>query len=296
MKRILLPVALLAAVSLLASCGNKSATGDPQPLPNIAGAWEMIAAPATYNGKTTGIEVALKEGTTLITSGMGGYAPNGQVSASGTQIAFMGINVSGINTDSFVFGGNCPITGPDTNANNLAGGVTAGGQFNFTYDENGNDFSVNAMLSADGQSLMGSYTSQAGSNCADGDSGTITGLIVPKLSGTYLGKLCSPSDSTCSGSPDSANATLSEKGSVLNVSLVLTGTDNTTLSLSGTVAGNYFSVQGTFQGQTVAYYGYYQETFDPSDGLNDIQTIYLANVASPSQLAGQLTVPLQPGS
>lgn len=294
MKKALFLLALSAALSLLAACGSKSATGDPQPLPNIAGSWEMIAVPATYNGKTTGIELALKEGQTLITTGMGGYAPNGQVSASGTQIAFMGINVSGVNTYSFLFGGNCPLAGPDTSGNNLVGIVTADGAFNFTYNENGNDFTVNAMVSADGQSLMGTYTSQAGSNCADGDSGTITGLVVPKLSGTYLGNLCSPTDDSCSGSKDSANATLSQKGTTLNVSLVLSGTDNTTLTLSGPVAGNFFSIQGTFQGQAISYYGYYQETFDPSDGLNDIQTIYLANTASPSELAGQLTVPLQP--
>jgi hypothetical protein len=41
------------------------------------------------------------------------------------------------------------------------------------------------------------------------------------------------------------------------VDLTLTGADNTTVTLTGLVVGNAFSVQGTLNGQAVSYYGYY---------------------------------------
>ena len=297
MRRHILYLLLLSAAFLLASCGRSTSKFAPQPLPNIAGAWEMIAAPATNNGTTTGIEVALKEGQVLNTTGSGSYEPDGQISASGTQISFVGLNAAGVNATNLVFGGNCAVAGSDTSGNNLTGSVSGvGGSFNFTYNENGNDFSVTATVSSDGKSMMGTYTSQSGSNCSDGASGTITGVVVPRLSGTYLGQLCQPLGSSCLGAQDVATATLSQKGTTLTISLALTGADNSTLTLSGPVAGNFFSVQGTFQGQPVAYYGYYQ-TFLETDNngvVNDIQNLYLANTASPAQLAGLLTVPLSP--
>jgi len=294
MKRIILSV-LLAGTSALVGCSGNSSTSDPQPLPNIAGQWEMIASPNSANGTSTGVELSLKEGQMLITSGSGSYEPNGQVSASGTQIAFVGINATGPTTDNFVFGGNCPVAGPDTGGNRLVGSVSGvGGSFNFTYTENGNDFTVTGNIAADGKSMTGTYTSQAGSNCSDGDSGVIIGLVVPKLAGTYLGQLCQPADPSCSAAKDNATATLKQKGNTLTVNLVLSGVDNATLSLTGPVSGNFFSVQGTFQGQPIAYYGYYQALLDSADGLYDIQNIYLANSASPTQLSGTLTVPILP--
>ncbi len=289
MTRIFLSILLLSTGLALLGCGGNGASKfAPQPLPNIAGAWEITAVPNVNNGTSTGIEVALKEGQ-VFSNSAGGYVPNGQVSASGTQISFVGINTAG-----FVLTGtaNCPVPGPDTNGNNLAGSLSGiGGPFNFSYTENGNDFNVTATLSSDGTNFLGTYASQPGSNCTD--SGTITGVIVPKLSGTYLGQLCQPLDGPCQApTKDSATVTLSQSGTTLTVSMVLTGADNTTFTVSGPVAGNAFSVQGTFQGQAVAYFGYYQALFDSTDGLFDIRNIYLVNTAAPSQLAGQLTIPI----
>jgi len=278
--RQIIPAILLAAMAVsLISCGTNTSKFAPQPLPNISGAWELIAAPTINNGSTTGIELALKEGKSF-DSTSGQYQPNGQISASGTQISFVGINKGGL-----AFGGNCPVAGPDTSGNNLVGTISGlGGSFNFTYNENGNDFTVTGTLNGDGSSMMGTYTSPVGSNCLDGDSGAVTGLLVSKLSGTYLGQLILPD-----GTSHSVSATLSEGSSAaLSVNLVLA--DNTTLSLSGPVAGNFFSVQGTFQGQAVAYYGYYQATLSNSGILT--QTLYVVNAATPNQLAGVLTVPL----
>jgi hypothetical protein len=277
-------VLLFGAAFALVSCGSSSSKFAPQPMPNIGGAWELIAAPAVNNGTSTGIEVALKEGTVFES---GSYQFNGQLSASGTQIAFVGLNQSGI-----AFAGNCPVAGTDASGNNLVGSISGvGGSFTFTYNENGNDFTVTGTLSGDGKSMTGTYTSQTASECPE--SGVINGLFVSKLSGTYLGKLCEPLDSLCAaGSKDAATVTLSQSGTTVTVSMVLTGADNTTFTLTGPVAGNYFSAQGTFNGQTIVYDGYYQATVSNS-GVTT-QTINLANATgNPSQPAdaGTLTIP-----
>ena len=279
-------VPLIGAALALVSCGGGSNMSKfaPQPLPNISGAWEMIAVPSSGSGSSTGIEVALTEGTTFET---GAYQYNGQVTASGPQIAFVGIDQGGI-----VFGGNCPGLGPDPSGNNLMGSVSGlGGSFNFSYTENGYDFSVTGTLSGDGKSMTGTYASATGSGCPD--SGVINGTVVSKLSGTYMGKLCEPLDSTCAaGANDVATVTLSQSGSTLTVNMVLTGIDNTSFSLSGPVAGNFFSAQGAFDGQTVLYYGYYQATVSTSGAT--AQSLYLSNATSNSSQpahAGTLTVP-----
>jgi hypothetical protein len=78
--------------------------------------------------------------------------------------------------------------------------------------------------------------------------------------------------------------------------LLLSGVDNTSFTLTGPVTGNAFFVLGTFEGQTLAYYGYYELTYDSLDNAFDIQTLYLVNATNPSQpaYAGSLTVPQTP--
>jgi hypothetical protein len=285
MKSIFYFVLLAGAACALVSCGSGSAAKfAAQPMPNIGGAWEFIALPSVSSGNSTGIEVALKEGTSFQS---GYYQYNGQLSASGAQIAFVGVNQSGV-----AFGGNCPGFGPDTSGNNLAGSISGvGGTFNFTYTENGYDFTVTGTLSADGKSMTGTYASASGSGCPD--SGTINGLQVSKLAGTYTGKLCEPLDSACAaGAKDVATVTLSQSGTTLTVNMVLTGVDNTSFSLTGPVAANYFSAQGTFNGQTVVYDGYYLATVSSTGATT--QTLYLANATSDASQpahAGTLTVP-----
>jgi len=254
-------------------------------MPNIAGSWEFILTSTTQPGYSTAMEAALKEGQTLVTSGAGGYVYTGQISASGPQLNFVGSTPSA----SIVFGGNC-APAADNTGNSLTGSISGvGGSMNFTFTENGNVFNVSATLDASGQLIdSGTYTAQSGSGC--NDSGTLTrGEIVPKLSGTYTGQLL------LNNNHDSATATLSESSTgTLTVNMVLTGADNTSLTLTGPVTGNAFFVQGTFQGTTLAYYGYYELTYDAITGVNDIPSLYFVNAASPTQQAGLLTVPQTP--
>ena len=307
MKRIFLLFPLAALAIAMVSCSGKSSNTNT-PIPNLSGSWEFIAASTVNPGYSTGIEVALQAGQVFAN---GGYQENGQISASGQQISFIGFTpAAGLkSTPNIVFGGNCaPAT---TNpGNSLTGTISGvGGYLNFTYTENGNVFNVTAILDATDQFIdSGTYTEQAAqagqsNGACNGntdptiiDTGTITGQIVSKLSGTYTGQMCQPLDTSCAGgdTQDSATATLSG-GSTLTVNLLLTGADNTSLTLTGPVTGKAFFVQGTFQGQSVAYEGYYELTYDSSDNKFDTPTLYLVNASTPSAeptYAGMLTVPL----
>jgi hypothetical protein len=309
MKRSFLLFPLVAMAIALVSCSGRSSI-PPGPIPNVSGSWEFIAASSTNPGYSTGIEVALREGQVFEN---GNYQENGQISATGQQISFVGFVAGAQPSDpaEIVFGGNCAAASNNT-GNSLSGSISGvGASMNFTYTENGNVFNVSAILDASGQSLdSGTYTEQAapagGSNGACNpstgnntvlDTGTITGKIVSKLSGTYTGQICEPLDDTsCANAPDSATATLSQSGSTLSVNLLLSGVDNTSFTLTGPVTGNAFFVLGTFEGQTLAYYGYYELTYDSLDNAFDIQTLYLVNATNPSQpaYAGSLTVPQTP--
>ena len=275
-----IPLILLCGI-LLSCGGNKSSITAP-PIPNIAGPWEFIAI--SSSGTETGIEVALQEGQVLVN---GLKQPDGQINASSTQIAFVNIDTSSQNLNITGFGGNCPPTSTPTNGLGPGTVSALGAPIAFTVTENGNVFNVTGTLSGDGKSILnGAYTSQAGSSCAD--NGAITGGVVPKLSGSYAGQLTLPD-----GTIDTATATLSENSSAtLNLSLVVTGTDNTTLTLTGPVTGNAFSVTGTFQGQTVSYYGYYELIYDSTLQIN-VPSIYFVNATNPAQpaYAGTLAVP-----
>ncbi len=310
MKQGFLLFALPALAIALISCSGKSSI-PPGPLPNVSGSWEFIAASSAAAGYSTGIEVILSQGQVFVN---GNYAQNGQISASGSQINFVGFTPgAGRNSPpNIVFGGNCaPAT--NNSGNSLSGNISGvGGSMNFTYSENGNVFNVTAVLDASGTSIdSGTYTelaAEAGeSNGACNpsgsgsdivlDMGTITGKIVPKLSGTYTGQICQPLDTSCTNAQDAATATLSQSGSTLTVNLLLTGADNASFTLSGPVTANAFSAQGTFQGISVTYYGYYELTYDSLTNVNDIPTLYLVNATNSSMqpaYAGTLTVPQTP--
>lgn len=278
-KKILVPAALAAISAGLLACSSHAAM-PPALLPNISGAWEFTATSSTDTIHSTGIEVALKAGQSLVN---GVERPNGQISATGaTQITILDIDaVTGV----IGFGGSCPMNG--SGIYSLAGSFSSlGGPIHFTYTENGNEFDVAGTLSADGKSIIGTYSSAEGSACAD--SGGITGFVVPKLSGTYAGQLTLPD-----GSANTVTATLSEdSNSALTVNLVATNPDSTTFTLTGPVTGNAFTVQGVFQGQSVAYDGYLEQVLDPLSELM-VPAIYFVNVTNAVQpaYAGTLTPP-----
>jgi len=268
---------LVLSVVLMSCSGSKSGTGTPA-TPSVAGTWEFLAV-SDNGGGTTGIEVAVQEGQVLV-DGMN--EPSGIISATGVdQITFVCINSS--TGDVLSFGGNCiGQSGSCSTAgvNSLSGTADAiAGPFTFTYTENGNAFTVTGMLGSDGQSLVnGTYAEQTGSGC--NDTGSVTGLLVPKLTGTYTGPMTLPD-----GTADSVTATLSESSGSLTVGIVGTGAENISFNLSGPVTGHAFALQGQFNGQPVTYNGYYEVTH----GLPSVYFVNSTNVADPAY-AGTLTL------
>ena len=289
--RAVVSIVLAVVCGALLGCGGSKSSVTPPAIPNIAGPWEFVAL--SNNGSLTGIEVALTEGQVLVN---GVEQPDGQITASGTQIAFVSLGTVSQNLNATGFGGECLATSTVTNG--LAGTVTAGGvPVSFSFTENGSVFNVTATLSGDGKSILnGTYTPQAGNACSD-PGGTITGTQVAKLSGTYAGQMCPLASATCSNPQqdftDTVTATVAEKSvNTLTLSLALQGTDNTTFTMTGSATGNAFSVTGTFQGQTITYLGYYEQIYDSTLQIN-IPSVYLVNATNPAQPAyvGTLAVP-----
>jgi hypothetical protein len=286
-------VALLALGVIFLSCGGGEPSLGTQEAPNLAGSWELIAV--SNNGSITGIELALKEGQVLDN---GIEVPSGQIAATNTQINFVSLTSVSQNLNIMGFGGSCAAT--PTSPNSLGPGAvtTIGSPVTFTFTANGNVFNATAGLGADGQSLVnGTYTAQTGNTCSD-NGGTITGSVVSKLAGTYMGQMCplsSPS-SSCENSQnltDTATATASESSSgTLSLTLVYSaGPDSgTTITLTGPVTGNAFTLQGTYQGQTITYYGYYEQIYNSSLQVN-IPSLYLVNATDTSVPVGILGVP-----
>jgi hypothetical protein len=279
MMRAFFATVLLGLSLVLVSCsGGKSMTGTAA-TPSVAGTWEFLAV-SDNGGGTTGIEVALQEGTVLV-DGMN--EPSGNVSATGVnQITFVCIDSS--TGDLASFGGNCigqSGTCSTAGVNSLGGTAdSTGGPFNFTFSENGNVFTVSGMLGSDDQSLVnGTYAAQTGSGCQD--SGSVTGLLVPKLTGTYTGQMTLPD-----GTADTVTATLSESSGTLTVGIVGTGAEATNFNLSGPVTGNAFALQGQFNGQPVSYSGY-------SEVTHNLPSVYFENSTNNANPAYAGTLTLQ---
>jgi len=263
---------LIALGGLLVGCGSSKSSSGTMPPPNIAGSWEFLAT--SSSGAITGIEVQLTEGQQLVN---GVEVPSGQISADSAQMNFVTLTTKANQTTNISgFGGSCGAI--PTTSNSLSGTVSVvGGPINFTFTANGNVFNVTANLSDAKTVLNGTYTPQAGNTCTD-PGGTITGLAISVQTGQYLGKMCSPSETSCSSTDDNVTATVTSKSGQITLALALTGTDNTTFNLAGPLIGNSVTVQGTFQGQSVTYYGYFEVVY--SGGAN-VAAIYLVNAADP---------------
>ena len=270
--KIVAGMVLLALSGLLVSCSSNNSSSSTLPPPNIAGYWEFLAL--SSNGAVTGIEVQLTEGQQLVN---GVEVPNGQIAADSAQMNFVTL-ISGANQTYNIsgFGGSCGAT--PTTTNSLSGTVTGlGAAINFTFTANSSVFNVTANLSDGKTVLNGTYTPQAGNTCAD-PGGTITGLAVSVQTGQYIGKMCSPAETACSSPDDDVTATVSSKSGQVTLALALTGADNTSFNLAGPLIGNSITVQGTFHGQGVTYYGYSEAV--SSAGTN-VASLYLVNAADP---------------
>jgi len=282
--------ALLLGCLLAAWPACSSGKGDPSAavIPKISGSWELVATSSQVPGFQTGLEINLQQGQIFAD---GNFQETGQLSAAGMQqVVAVGTQLDPAgNITSVSFSGACGTAGGGA----LNGTLDANYNVKLSYnDGGGNVFSAATLLSSDLKTMAGTYTLQSTSGCTD--SGTFTGTQVSKLSGTYTGQLILPD-----GTTDNASATLSESSaSKFSANLIISGTDNTSLTLSGVVTGNAFSGQGTFQSSSVAYYGYFYQTIIES-GINQGLTqssIYLVDASDPNILvpAGTLTIPIPP--
>jgi hypothetical protein len=285
MKRVLPAIVLFALAVTLISCSSGTSTTGVVATPSVAGTWEFLAV-SKNGGGTTGIEVALQEGTVVVN---GLNQPSGEVSATGVnQITFVCINTA--TGDVTSFGGNCAgesgmCLTAGAGSNSLSGTAdSTGGPFSFTYSENGNTFVVNGVLGSDGQSFVnGTYAQPKGGTCVD--SGSVTGLLVPKLTGVYTGQMTLPD-----GTADSVTATLSESSGILTAGIVGTGAENVSFNLTGPVTGHAFALQGQFNGDpSVSYNGYYEVTHN----LPSLYFVNTTDTANPAY-AGTLTLQQQP--
>jgi hypothetical protein len=235
MKRLLFVGSLL----LLAGCGGSSSppATPGTPVTQIAGPWEITATSQQQVGFSTSIEANLQQ-TAGTTSGS-----SATIAATGAnQLVLIGHHPSG----GLFFGGLCP----GATAENLTGTLSTTNALALTLTEGGAIYTLTGTANSDGKSMSGTYAFSSGS-CAD--TGTFTGVQVAALAGTYTGTL-----NFTNGHEDIASAVLTEGvPSSFTVDLTLTGADNSTVTLTGFVVGNVFSVQGTLDGDPVSFYGYY---------------------------------------
>jgi hypothetical protein len=223
---------LLVLLALLPGCGggssSSSSTTTTATIPQIAGSWEIKMQSVEQPGYSTLIETNMQQSS-------------GTLSASGgNQIILIGEHPSG----GLYFGGNCSPVGTNT----FTGTVSSSDAVTITLTENATVYPLTGTVTGTGKTMTGTYKFQSGI-CHD--SGSFVGQQVAQISGTYSGTLNLPNAS------DTASAVMAEVPGGFTETLTLAGVDNETDTLTGFVVGSVFSVQGTVEGQSVSYYGYY---------------------------------------
>ena len=260
-------IILLAVLSILTlSCGGGTRV---TPNASVSGAYEFVVT-----SNVTG-------GVTLVEANL---AANGNRSgATGTNQ----VQVLTFEQKIWYVNGICPGNTPGQNS---VASSTSGNNISLTFNEGGNAFSGQGVLS--GSTINANY-SISNSSCPDltgltgyppgTDSGGIVGNQVPKLTGTYSGPLTLP-DGT-----DNAALTLSENPDFsLAVSAELTGpVDNGTFTFSGAAVGNIVFVSGSVNGQTLSLFGYYDRTGTYTKMPNSLLVFNYATGATAGLLLGQ---------
>jgi hypothetical protein len=233
MTRLFLVGSLLILLAPLLGCGGgtSSSSTTTATIPQIAGSWEIKMPSIEQPGYSTLIETNMQQSS-------------GTLSASGgNQIMLIGEHPTG----GLYFGGNCSPVGTDT----FTGTVSSSDAVTITLTENATVYTLTGTVTGTGKTMTGTYKFQSGT-CHD--SGTFVGQQVAQISGTYSGTL------NLTNASDSASAVMAEVPGGFTETLTLTGVDNETDILTGFVVGSVFSVQGTVEGQSISYYGYYDTT------------------------------------
>ena len=122
MMRAISAAAWLGLSLVLVSCsGGKSMTGNPA-TPSVAGAWEFLAV-SNNGGGTTGIEVALQEGTVLV-DGMNELSGNVSATGSTRSLSSAWIRARAISPRSAEIAWGSPETVPGQESTASAGPQT----------------------------------------------------------------------------------------------------------------------------------------------------------------------------
>jgi N-acetylneuraminic acid mutarotase len=186
------------------SGGNSGNGGNAGPI-NIAGNWQFTANSTTFGTRDT-------------------------ISGSLLQ------NGGAITGNMVIANSPCAIQGAIT-------GTESGDSFTGTLNEAGQEVSLSASVSSDGNSVSGTYQAPAG-GCTDGDAGTLSGQRYAALAGFYSGAFQSNNNSLA---PFNISATIgqSSQGN-LTVAAAITGSlCFTSLNLTGVLAGASLVVSGT---------------------------------------------------
>jgi hypothetical protein len=197
---------VLASLGLLGSCGgggggNGGSGNGGGSIINVAGNWQFTAASTVFDL------------TTIAT---------GQVNQNGSSLS-----------------GNLDLSGtPCADTANFTGTIS-GTNLRGALDENGQNVTMMGMVSPDGNSGSGTYTTPAG-GCTNGDQGTLTGQRLSMLNGTFSGPL-GPENSV----PANLIARLRDDGGKVTGSAVMTNSRCvSSLNIAGTVSGYNVLLRG----------------------------------------------------
>jgi hypothetical protein len=244
----------IATLLLLVGCGGGGSSSQPPSpppsVPQVAGAWEMVATsanpPQGDAALQTRIETGLSQQDTSITG-----SPNWLIS-----IEFVN-SANDFSSMSYVVGGFCG----NGSTPSLTATVNSNNQLTFTLDEGGGAvFTGTGTLQSNG-TITGTY-SGGGSVCPD--SGSFVAKRAVSLTGNYANNRV--------GDP-SLTMSLSEGTMTTSASLTANAFDNTDgqFTLAGNAIGDAGQASGTEGGQPVQYYG----LFVPNANWGSTQNIPL---------------------
>src|ERR1700692_136002 len=151
---------LLSGLLVLSACGGGSSSSQPPGVGSVAGNWQFTMATPSDNSFQGGL--------------LGGFLLQANGSVTGAATYSIALTQGG---GSICNSGSAPITG-----------TISGQGVNLTAVAGNQTFTLSGGLSADGSTIMGTYTSTDGNGCGTAQTGIQWSAIsVPQLTGTIQG-------------------------------------------------------------------------------------------------------------
>jgi len=148
-------------------------------------------------------------------------------------------NGGAVTGNMFIYNSPCAVKGityPLT-------GTESGDSFSGTLNEAGQEVSLSATVSSDGNSISGTYQAPAG-GCTNGDAGTLSGQRYASLAGTYSGAFQS-NNSSLAPFNISAMITQDSQGNLTAAATITGSPCLASMNLTGTIAGELLAVEGS---------------------------------------------------